>query len=68
MQAAQNTAQVFMGINLKCASCHDSFVNDWTLADAYGLAAVFSDGPLELVRCDQPTGQMSVMLPWKGAT
>jgi hypothetical protein len=60
MQAAQNTAQVFMGINLKCASCHDSFVNDWTLADAYGLAAVFSDGPLELVRCDQPTGQMSV--------
>lgn len=60
MQAAQNTAQVFMGINLKCASCHDSFVSDWTLADAYGLAAVFSDGPLELVRCDQPTGQMSV--------
>ena len=60
MQAAQNTAQVFMGVNLKCASCHDSFVNDYTLADAYGLAAVFSDGPLELVHCDQPTGQMSV--------
>jgi hypothetical protein len=35
-------------------------VSDWTLADAYGLAAVFSDGPLELVRCDQPTGTMSV--------
>jgi hypothetical protein len=60
MQAAQNTSQVFMGVNLKCASCHDSFVNDYTLADAYGLAAVFSDGPLELVHCDQPTGQMSV--------
>jgi hypothetical protein len=60
MQAAQNTAQVFMGVNLKCASCHDSFVNDYTLADAYGLAAVFSDGPLELVHCDQPTGQVSV--------
>ena len=26
-----------MGVNLKCASCHDSFVSDWTLADAYGL-------------------------------
>ena len=63
MQAAQNTAQVFMGVNLKCASCHDSFVNDYTLADAYGLAAVFSDGPLELVHCDQPTGQMSVARP-----
>jgi len=63
MQAAQNTAQVFMGVNLKCASCHDSFVNDYTLADAYGLAAVFSDGPLELVRCDQPTGQLSAVKP-----
>jgi hypothetical protein len=25
MQAAQNSAQVFLGVNLKCASCHDSF-------------------------------------------
>src|SRR6185436_13460908 len=29
MQAAQNISQVFMGVNLKCASCHDSFINDW---------------------------------------
>ena len=57
MQAAQNTSQVFMGVNLKCASCHDSFINDWTLADSYGMAAVFNDAPLEMVRCDQPTGQ-----------
>ena len=28
MQTAQNIAQVFMGVNLKCASCHDSFIND----------------------------------------
>jgi hypothetical protein len=28
MQAAQNISQVFMGVNLKCASCHDSFIND----------------------------------------
>jgi hypothetical protein len=59
MQAAQNTSQVFLGVNLKCASCHDSFVSDYTLADAYGMAAVFSDGPLELIRCDQPQGTMS---------
>ncbi|MEJ7638586.1 MAG: DUF1549 domain-containing protein, partial [Singulisphaera sp.] len=31
VQAAQNLTQVFMGTNLKCASCHDSFVNDWKL-------------------------------------
>ena len=59
MQAAQNVSQVFLGVNLKCASCHDSFVSDWTLADAYGLAAVFSDKPLEMVHCDKPTGQMA---------
>jgi mono/diheme cytochrome c family protein len=57
MQAAQNISQVFMGVNLKCASCHDSFINDWTLADAYGLASVFSDEPLELVQCDKPLGK-----------
>ena len=57
MQAAQNVSQVFLGVNLKCASCHDSFVNDWTLADAYGLAAVYADETLELVHCDKPTGK-----------
>ena len=31
IQAAQNLAQVFLGINLKCASCHDSFVSQWKL-------------------------------------
>ncbi len=45
-----------MGVNLKCASCHDSFINDWQLSDAYGLANVFSDQPLEIYRCDLPTG------------
>ena len=56
MQAAQNVSQVFMGVNLKCASCHDSFINDWQLADSYGLAGVYAEGPLEMVECDRPTG------------
>ncbi len=59
MQAAQNVSQVFLGINLKCASCHDSFISDWKLTDAYGLAGIFADGPLEMHRCDQPTGQFA---------
>ncbi len=59
MQAAQNVAQVFLGLNLKCASCHDSFVSDWKLADAYAFANVFSDTLLEINRCDQPTGKMA---------
>ncbi len=61
MQAAQNISQVFMGVNLKCASCHDSFINDWTLADAYGLASIYADGPLEMFKCDAPTGQKAAM-------
>jgi hypothetical protein len=61
MQAAQNISQVFMGVNLKCASCHDSFINDWQLADAYGLASVYADRPLEMVECDRPIGKTAAM-------
>ena len=57
MQVSQNVSQVFLGINLKCASCHNSFVSSWKLADSYGMAGVYCDGPLEMVRCDKPTGQ-----------
>jgi hypothetical protein len=53
MQAAQNTAQVFLGVNLKCNSCHDSFISKWKLKDAYALASFFSENPrLRLYRCD----------------
>lgn len=57
MQAAQNLSQVFLGTNVKCASCHDSFVNDWKLTDAYALASVFAEKPLEVHHCNQPTGE-----------
>ena len=53
MQAAQNTAQAFLGINLKCNACHDSFVSKWKLKDAYSLAAYFAPDPrLQMYRCD----------------
>ncbi|MBM3966284.1 MAG: DUF1553 domain-containing protein, partial [Planctomycetes bacterium] len=57
IQFAQSLGQAFLGINLKCASCHDSFIDRWTLKDAYGLAAVYSNTPLKIHRCDKPTGQ-----------
>lgn len=58
MQAAQNTAQVFLGVNLKCASCHDSFINRYQLKQSYGMAALFAEqNELELVRCDVKTGR-----------
>ena len=61
MQAAQNTAQIFLGVNLKCNSCHDSFISKWKLADAYGLASFFSDTPLDVYRCDKLTGGKAVL-------
>jgi hypothetical protein len=57
MQAAQNVAQVFLGLNIKCASCHDSFINDWTLKQTYALASIFSDGPMDIHRCNKPIGE-----------
>ena len=57
MQAAQNVAQVFLGLNIKCASCHDSFINDWTLEQTYSFASIFSEGPMDVHRCNKPTGE-----------
>lgn len=59
VQFAQNVSQVFLGENMKCASCHDSFINDWKLEDAYGLAAVIAEDPLEIHRCDKPIGKFA---------
>lgn len=57
IQYAQNVAQAFLGINLKCASCHDSFIDRWKLDEAYAIAATYSTTPLEIHRCDKPTGK-----------
>src|SRR5262245_21682284 len=57
LQFSQNVSQVFFGINMKCASCHDSFIDTWKLDDAYSLAAVIADQPLEIHRCDKATGK-----------
>lgn len=57
IQFSQSISQSFLGINMKCASCHDSFIDRWTLADAYGLAAIYSEEPLEIHRCDKPIGE-----------
>lgn len=53
IQFAQNVSQAFLGINMKCASCHDSFIDRWTLDETYGLAAVYATEPLTLHRCDK---------------
>ncbi|HET6423442.1 MAG TPA: DUF1549 domain-containing protein [Planctomycetaceae bacterium] len=59
IQFAQSVGQAFLGINLKCASCHDSFIDRWTLDESYGLAAIYSSQPLEIHRCDKPVGKQA---------
>ncbi len=59
IQFAQSVSQSFLGINMKCASCHDSFIDRWKLDEAFGLAAIYSERPLEIHRCDKPIGQQA---------
>ncbi len=59
MQAAQNIGQSLLGVNVKCASCHNSFVSNLTLEQSYGFASIFADSVLELNRCDKPLGKMA---------
>ena len=60
IQFAQSVGQAFLGINLKCASCHDSFIDRWKLDEAYGLAAIYATQPQEIHRCDKPIGRKAV--------
>ncbi len=57
IQFAQSVSQSFLGINMKCASCHDSFIDRWKLDEAFGLAAIYAEKPLEIHRCDKPIGR-----------
>ncbi|MBX3438250.1 MAG: DUF1553 domain-containing protein, partial [Planctomycetaceae bacterium] len=59
IQFAQSVGQVLLGINMKCASCHDSFIDRWTLDETYNFAAIYATGPLEVHRCDVPAGRFA---------
>ena len=59
VQYAQSISQSFLGLNIKCASCHDSFIDHWKLTDAYGLAAIYSEKPIEIARCEKLTGKIA---------
>ncbi len=39
---AENVAQVFMGIQIKCAQCHNHPFERWTMDDYYSFAAFFA--------------------------
>jgi Protein of unknown function (DUF1553)/Protein of unknown function (DUF1549)/Planctomycete cytochrome C len=58
IQTAANTAQVFLGTGMKCASCHNHFLNsEWPQARFLAFASLFAAKDLELIRCEAHTGR-----------
>jgi hypothetical protein len=62
---AENVAQVFLGIRIQCAQCHNHPFERWKMDDYYGFAAFFSqvnakrgEDPRELVVYDRGSGEM----------
>ncbi len=54
---AANIGQVFLGTKMKCASCHDDFLNfNWTQKRFFQFASFFSEENLEIIRCEEPQG------------
>ncbi|HRX78334.1 MAG: DUF1549 domain-containing protein [Planctomycetaceae bacterium] len=41
-KVAENVAQVFMGMRMQCAQCHNHPFDRWTMDDYYSFAAFFS--------------------------
>src|SRR5262249_40200105 len=39
---AEQTAQRFLGLRIRCAQCHDHPFDVWTQDDYFGLAAIFA--------------------------
>jgi hypothetical protein len=62
---AEDVAQVFMGIRVQCAQCHNHPFDRWTMDDYYGFAAFFgrvgfkqSPDPREFIIYDRPEGEI----------
>ncbi|HEX3717428.1 MAG TPA: PSD1 and planctomycete cytochrome C domain-containing protein [Verrucomicrobiae bacterium] len=57
IQTAANTAQIFLGTGMKCASCHNHFLNkEWPQARFTAFAGLFATNDLELIRCEKHSG------------
>ena len=65
LKTAENVAQVFMGMRLQCAQCHNHPFDRWTMDDYYGFAAFFSqigrkraEDPREMIIYNRGGGDM----------
>ncbi|GAB4157094.1 MAG: DUF1549 domain-containing protein [Planctomycetaceae bacterium] len=65
LKVAENVAQVFMGMRIQCAQCHNHPFDRWTMDDYYGFAAFFSqigrkrgEDPRELIIYNRGSGDV----------
>jgi len=56
LKLSENVAQVFMGMRIQCAQCHNHPFDRWTMDDYYGFNAFFAqigrkntDDPQEVI-------------------
>ncbi|MBI4556085.1 MAG: DUF1553 domain-containing protein [Candidatus Hydrogenedentes bacterium] len=63
---AENVAQVFLGVQIKCAQCHNHPFERWTMDDYYSFAAFFaqvgkkaSSDPRETVVYNRASGEVT---------
>ncbi|QDT35777.1 DUF1549 domain-containing protein [Stratiformator vulcanicus] len=56
LKVAENVAQVFMGMRIQCAQCHNHPFDRWTMDDYYGFSAFFSQ--IGRKRSDDPRQQI----------
>lgn len=66
LKTAENVAQVFLGMRIQCAQCHNHPFDRWTMDDYYSFAAFFSqigrkqgEDPRELVIFNSGGGEVT---------
>jgi hypothetical protein len=66
LKVTENVAQVFMGMRVQCAQCHNHPFDRWTMDDYYGFAAFFSqigrkgtDDPREVIVFNSKGGEVA---------
>ena len=65
LKTAENAAQVFMGMRIQCAQCHNHPFDRWTMDDYYSFSAFFTqigrkngEDPREAIVFDKKDGEM----------
>ncbi len=65
LKTSENVAQVFMGMRIQCAQCHNHPFDRWTMDDYYSFAAFFSqigrkrgEDPRELIIYNSGSGDV----------